>query len=99
MWCVHFPAFQLESAEALAEFKIACDNWLPKLNERDKAKALAYAQKAAMADDSKQQSETVIMPGAQEGKPIPRGLQPGKAHENAGLRDPRQSQQGWPSHG
>jgi hypothetical protein len=36
-----------KSAEALAEFKIACDNWLPKLNERDKAKALDYAQKAA----------------------------------------------------
>jgi hypothetical protein len=37
---------------------------------------------------SKQQAKTVIMPGAQEGKPITQGLQPGKARENAPLRDP-----------
>jgi hypothetical protein len=29
-----------ESAKALSEFKVACDYWLPKLNERGKAKAL-----------------------------------------------------------
>jgi hypothetical protein len=31
-----------KSVEALAEFKIACDLWLPQLNERDQNKAFTY---------------------------------------------------------
>ena len=31
-----------ESATALAEFKVACDHWLPLLNERDQDKASTH---------------------------------------------------------
>jgi hypothetical protein len=31
-----------ESAQALAEFKVACDHWLPQLDGRDQAKASTY---------------------------------------------------------
>ena len=31
-----------ESANALAEFKVACDHWLPLLNERDQDKASTH---------------------------------------------------------
>jgi hypothetical protein len=49
---------------------------------------------ATMSDDSKQQSETVIMPGAQGGKPIPHGLQPQQAREKAGLHNPANRNKG-----
>jgi hypothetical protein len=49
-----------------------------------------------MADDSKQQSETAPMPGAQEGKPITRGLQTGKARENYPFKDPAKRGKGRP---
>ena len=34
---------QPESATALAEFKVACDHWLPLLNERDQDQASTHA--------------------------------------------------------
>jgi hypothetical protein len=47
-----------------------------------------------MADDNKQVAETVIMPGAQEGKPITRGLQPQQARENTPFKDPAKRNKG-----
>jgi hypothetical protein len=47
-----------------------------------------------MTDDIKQVAETVLMPGAQEGKPMPRGLQPGKAREKTPFKDPAKRNKG-----
>ena len=47
-----------------------------------------------MADDNKQVAEILIMPGAQGGKPVTRGLQPQQARENTPFKDPAKRNKG-----
>src|ERR1700687_6025755 len=70
---------------------------VPKLNERDKAKALDYAQKAAFTRSLMvEPADIAPMPGKQEGKPITQGLQPAKARENYPFKDPAKRGKGRP---
>ena len=68
-----------------------------RLNERDKAKALDYAQKAAFTRSLMvEPADIAPMPGKQEGKPITQGLQPAKARENYPFKDPAKRGKGRP---